>query len=91
MSVYVDDFDYPYAGMKMSHMIADSTKELLQMVDKIGVHRRWIQDKGTKREHFDVSLSKKRLAIKNGAILITYRKLATLTANRKGPNDKLML
>jgi hypothetical protein len=43
--------------MKMSHMIADSIKELLAIADTIGLSRRWLQKAGTSREHFDISLS----------------------------------
>lgn len=62
----------PFGQMKMCHLIADTTQELLAMVDKIGVQRKWIQNAGTNREHFDIALSKKRLAVKNGAIEIEY-------------------
>jgi len=58
--------------MVMCHMIADTTEELLAMADRIGVQRRWLQYPGTDREHFDISLSKKELAIKFGAIPITW-------------------
>lgn len=69
--------------MLMCHMIADTTEELLQMVDKIGVQRKWLQDAGTNREHFDICLSKKAKAVKLGALEISSRELATMTANRK--------
>lgn len=69
--------------MIMCHMIADSTEEILQMVKKIGVNPKWIQDAGTPREHFDICLSKKALAIKAGAKEIGFRELATITMNRK--------
>jgi len=59
MAVYVDNFYQTGAGnfgrMKMSHMIADSTDELLQMVDNIGVNRKWIQKAGTTHEHLGFS------------------------------------
>lgn len=64
-------------------MIADSSEELLQMVKKIGVNPKWIQDAGTPREHFDICLSKKALAIKAGAKEIGFRELAIITMNRK--------
>jgi len=70
MSVYVDDQTAPYGSLIMCHMIADSTKELLAMVDRIGVQRKWIQDAGTYREHFDVCQSKRALAVRSGAIPI---------------------
>lgn len=81
--VYIDDFNAPYGRMLMCHMIADTTEELLQMVDKIGVQRKWLQDAGTNREHFDICLSKKAKAVKLGALEISSRELATMTANRK--------
>lgn len=80
--VYIDDFNAPYKGMIMCHMIADTTEELLSMVDKIGVNRKWIQEKGTPREHFDICLSKKKKAIKLGAKEISSRELATITSKR---------
>jgi len=77
MPVYIDDMYKISLGqlgrMKMSHMMADTTEELLAMCDKIGVQKKWIQDKGTKREHFDVAMSKRKLAIENGAIEVPMR------------------
>ncbi len=81
--VYVDNFNAPYRGMVMCHMIADTQAELLEMVDKIGVQRKWIQDYGTRREHFDICLAKKKLAIKFGAKEINMRELAEITMNRE--------
>ena len=81
--VYVDNFNAPYRRMTMCHMIADTQKELLEMVDKIGVQRKWIQDMDTPREHFDICLSKKKLAIQHGAKEIGFRELARMTSTRK--------
>lgn len=81
--VYVDNMEANYGRMTMCHMIADTREELLEIVDKIGVQRKWIQNYGTPREHFDISLSKKKLAISFGAKLISMKKLATITMNRK--------
>lgn len=56
--------------MVMCHMWADSLEELLAMVDKIGVQRKWLQrPPKASWVHFDVALGKKALAIKAGAIL----------------------
>ena len=85
MAVYVDNMQAGFGRMTMCHMIADTTEELLNMCDKIGVQRKWIQDYGTSREHFDICLSKRKLAIKHGAIEITMRELALKTRNRKPP------
>ncbi|WP_139804442.1 DUF4031 domain-containing protein [Pseudomonas aeruginosa] len=67
MAVYVDDMNATFGRMKMCHMLADTTEELLAMADKIGVQRKWIQHAGTIKEHFDICLSKKSAALAAGA------------------------
>lgn len=87
MTVYVDDmYKYPmgkFGRMKMSHMEATSTEELLDMADKIGVARKWIQHPGTWKEHFDVSIEKRKLAIAHGAVEVTMRELAELLSYKR--------
>lgn len=87
MSVYVDDMRAPFGRMVMCHMTADSTEELLAMADKIGVARRWIQYPGTWKEHFDIALSKRALAVKAGAIEETTRD--TVLRQRKDPRHPM--
>jgi hypothetical protein len=86
MAVYVDNMHETPIGqfgrMKMSHLIADTRKELIEMIGKIKVNPKWIQSFGTPREHFDICLSKRQLAVKHGAIEITYRELAEKTRTR---------
>lgn len=86
MAVYVDNFYTTGAGqfgrMKMSHMIADTRKELLAMAYKLGLQKKWIQSYNTTREHFDVSISVRQKAIELGAIEITFRELAHKTSTR---------
>lgn len=74
MSVYIDDFNAPYGRMKMCHMIADTREELDSMASKIGVAHKWIQLKG-RFPHYDICLSKKKLAIEAGAIECSSRDL----------------
>jgi hypothetical protein len=78
MAVYVDDVRHKFGNMVMCHLWADTDAELLAMVDKLGVQRKWIQGHktlsfGKHRDaswvHFDIALSKKALAIAAGAIL----------------------
>jgi hypothetical protein len=78
VTCYVDDVQHKFGSMIMCHLWADSLEELLAMVDKIGVQRRWIQGhpelsigraKNASWLHFDIAASKKRLAIENGAVL----------------------
>lgn len=82
MAVYVDDFDFPYRRMKMSHMIADTHTELIEMAKKIGVNVKWIQKEGTKYEHFDICKSKKERALKFGAEQIGMRDYARMIDER---------
>lgn len=63
----------------MSHMIADTEDELHQMTDKIEVRRKWYQG-----DHYDISLSKRRLTVLHGAKEITVRELGRMVLdNRK--------
>lgn len=78
MAVYVDNMQAPFGRMIMCHMIADTTDELLQMADRIGVQRKWIQDAGLYSEHFDVSLDRRKKAVEFGAIEITMRDFARM-------------
>lgn len=59
--------------MKMCHMIADTEEELHTMARKIGLKREWFQN--TSRPHYDVSVGKRYLATRYGAIEITMREL----------------
>ena len=84
MTVYVDNSFIRYRSMIMCHLMADTTAELLAMVDRIGVDRRWIQKIGTTREHFDISLAKRAKAIHCGAIEITARAMVRMIWIREG-------
>lgn len=88
MAVYVDDMKAPYRRMVMCHMAADTTEELLAMADHIGVSRRWIQNPGTWREHFDVCMSKRALAVKAGAVEVTRKELVLRMMQRRPEPSK---
>lgn len=80
--VYIDNMNAGFGRMKMCHMVADTTEELMDMADKIGVNRKWIQYPGTWKEHFDVCLSKKAKAIKLGAKEISMMELGRRNAEK---------
>lgn len=75
--VYIDDMEAEVRRgayyMKLCHMIADTHDELVEMADKVGLPRKWIQKEGTAEEHFDITKSMKRVAIRLGAKDITQR------------------
>lgn len=81
--VYVDDMRARFGKMTMCHMIADSTAELLQMADWIGVQRKWIQKPGTIYEHFDICQSKRKLAVANGAAQLSMKQLGQILHARR--------
>jgi len=62
-------------------MIADSEDELHSMADLIGVNRKWYQG-----DHYDIALSKRAIAVSNGAIEITIRECAVMAAHRRRGN-----
>jgi hypothetical protein len=80
--VYVDSMAAKFGNMVMCHMVADTTQELLEMADKIGVKRKWIQHPGTHLEHFDICLTKNKRAIELGAKLVTWREFADIMKAR---------
>ena len=83
MAVYVDDMKCRFGRMIMCHMIADTSAELLVMADAIGVAHKWIQKPGTWREHFDVTLSKRALAVELGAKEVSQRELGRMRNERR--------
>lgn len=75
MSVYVDNMRAPFGRLIMCHMIADTAAELHAMAATIGVARKWCQKEalGQGWIHYDICLSKRALAVKAGAVEITWR------------------
>src|SRR5262245_36072401 len=73
MAVYVDTMRAPFRGSVMCHMIADTEGELHAMSAAIRVPRRSYQ-----RDHYDVPLDRKLLALERGAREIGMRELAAM-------------
>lgn len=84
MAVYIDSMNAPFRNMIMCHMMADTTEELLAMATKIGVAHKWIQYPGTNKEHFDVCLKKKALALKHGAQECGWKEIMNLSNRNNG-------
>lgn len=76
MTVYVDNMEAAFGRMKMCHCWADTRPELFDMMRKIGVQLKWFQRPAyveeigmlASWEHFDISMTKRKLAIANGAV-----------------------
>lgn len=72
--IYIGTREYEYNGMKMSHMVADTIQELHAMAERIGVSRRFFQNKDNK-PHYDICLLKKKAALKKGAQVVDDREI----------------
>ncbi len=66
--VLVDEAIYPYGRMMMCHMMSKDLEALHSMADKIGVSRRWFQNKQGRAPHYDICKSKRAFAVKLGAV-----------------------
>lgn len=75
MTVYVDNAFIPMGRFKMCHMSADNLEELHAFALSIGLKREWFQDK--RIPHYDISISKRLLAISKGAKSISSREFVT--------------
>ncbi len=76
MPVYVDALiNYGWKLGPSCHMIADTLEELHQMADKIGMKRSWFQSGKVDMPHYDLVESKRKLAIKNGAVEISRKQI----------------
>ena len=71
MPVYVDCARNALGRMKMCHMIADTPEELDRMAYRIGMKTEWFQP--TSFPHYDVSLSRRQIAVSNGAVVCDRR------------------
>jgi hypothetical protein len=88
---------------RLNHLWADSLEELFAMADRIGVKRKWLQrPRGTLGPdgkplqgmdaswvHFDITASKRALAVKYGAIETDMFGPAEHCARLEGNEDKL--
>lgn len=86
MTVFVDDmYKYPMGQFrtrsgriyKMSHLIATTEPELHRMAKRIGVARQWFQEKPS-GNHYDITMSKRKLAIEYGALEVTMVQLISI-------------
>lgn len=72
MAVYVDRLA-DYGGRRWCYMIADSPDELHDVAARIGLKRDWFRPASF--PHYDLSPSKRALAVRHGAIEVSSREL----------------
>ena len=76
MTAYVDRALSRYGRMRMSHLLADTEEELHAMAQRVGLKREWFQSHST--PHYDLCMSKRREAIKAGAVEIDRKQVVEL-------------
>lgn len=76
MTVYVDNMRMPATVGSItaawSHLTADTKEELHAFARSIWLQRSWFQDKPNGLWHYDVTESKRQMALRLGAEMIVY-------------------
>ena len=75
--LYVDHLRIPFGRMLMSHLVADTQEELRDAARKLGLQQH-IQYPGGRKEHLDLSESKRIEAIRMGAKEVTAREIVRI-------------
>ena len=75
--LYVDHLRIPFGRMLMSHLVADTQEELRDAARRLDLHQ-YIQYPGGRKEHLDLSESKRREAIRMGAKEVTAREIVRI-------------
>jgi len=63
------------------HLFADTIEELHEFANLIGLRRGWFEDKNP--PHYDLTVNKRRAALRDGAIEITDRQVVELCRLRR--------
>jgi len=82
VAVYVDNSRNKFRGMVMCHMVADTPGELHNMADSIGIKIEHFQG-DARTPHYDLSISKRNLAISKGAIEVNRKQLGKVIRSIK--------
>ncbi|MDA8376105.1 MAG: DUF4031 domain-containing protein [Planctomycetia bacterium] len=76
MTVYVDNEQIQWRGNLWCHMVADTLPELHEFAQKLGLRRSWFQDHG-QYWHYDITVSKRNMALSLGAVSGDKRTIVT--------------
>jgi Protein of unknown function (DUF4031) len=76
MTVYIDGARNGFGRMVMCHMVADTPEELHEISQAIGLKKQWYQSPAKASfPHYDLSLTRRALAIAKGAKELTRQEL----------------
>ncbi len=76
-TVYVDAPIWPFGRMMMCHLFSLDVEALHAMASRIGVDRRWFQNKPG-FPHYDICKSKRAIAVSLGAVEVDRRRFVEL-------------
>ena len=85
MTVYLDDFRVPWRGREWSHLTADTTEELHEFAERLGVPKRGFHQSPDRpwKDHYDIPEALREPALSLGARPISRREaVARLRAKR---------
>lgn len=77
MAVYVDKAEWEWRGRKWCHLLADDLDELHAFAATLGLRRAWFQERAS-FPHYDLTESKRQLAISRGAVAATRQEIWTV-------------
>lgn len=90
MTVYVDDWRQPARVGRLeavwSHLTADTDEELHEFAARLGLRREWAQhmdQPNRSLHHYDVTESKRRQAIRLGAVAQSWRDTGRRVADER--------
>ena len=69
--------------MLISHLLADTSQELKQAEQLLGLPANSIQHAGTPKEHLDISERKRTIAVNMGAIKVSSKDLVRLIRKKR--------
>ena len=83
MAVYVDELFVTektpnWRYVKACHLTADTLEELHELAKRVGMKREWFQNH-PRHPHYDLTATKRRLAVRLGAVEIRARDQAERT------------
>ncbi len=77
--IYVDDVFIKWRGREWCHMLTDGDEqELHNFAKRLGLRRQWYQG-----DHYDVTRSKRALAIRYGAQAVTAREIVEIRRSKR--------
>ena len=84
MTVYIDDSRVPHGRMRTAHMTADTDVELHAVAARLGLKRRWFQDRDPAHGHYDICQAKREAALRlHGAVAVDRRTYAAMIQCRR--------